>query len=307
MSTYRSNGKLLLTAEYAVLDGAMALAVPTRQGQTLHIEKVNNSKDIHWQSFDETGQIWFEHTFETKALLSAPTSSFSSDIAARIIQILKVVHRLQPNLFTSTQGLKISTHLEFNRAWGLGSSSTLINNISNWADIDAFKLLQQTFGGSGYDVACAQNDKPIVYQLTTNDKPIVHQVDFNPAYSGHLYFVYLNQKQNSRDGIANYKKLSNINSAIIDEISAITKDMIQCNKLEDFNDLIRKHELIISSLIQQQPIQSKHFNDFDGELKSLGAWGGDFILASCINDPSSYFNSKGYQTVIPYDKMVLKQ
>ena len=40
-------------------------------------------------------------------------------------------------------------------------------------------------------------------------------------------------------------------------------------------------------------------------LKSLGAWGGDFILAASETDPTPYFKSKGFDTVIPYDDMIL--
>ena len=35
--TFYSNGKLLLTGEYLVLNGAVALAIPTKFGQTLTI------------------------------------------------------------------------------------------------------------------------------------------------------------------------------------------------------------------------------------------------------------------------------
>ncbi len=38
MTTFRSNGKLLLTAEYLVLDGARAIALPTKLGQSLTVE-----------------------------------------------------------------------------------------------------------------------------------------------------------------------------------------------------------------------------------------------------------------------------
>ena len=36
----------------------------------------------------------------------------------------------------------------------------------------------------------------------------------------------------------------------------------------------------MSKLTSKEKIKDKLFNDFDGEIKSLGAWGGDFILAS---------------------------
>jgi len=85
----------------------------------------------------------------------------------------------------------------------LGTSSTLINNIAQWLQIDAFELLNNSFGGSGYDIACAQYDTPIFYRLE-NQKPNVTPVDFQPQFASNLYFVYLNQKQNSKNAIAAY-------------------------------------------------------------------------------------------------------
>ena len=49
MKTFRSHGKLLLTSEYVVLDGAKALALPTKFGQSLSILP-NNKGNISWQS-----------------------------------------------------------------------------------------------------------------------------------------------------------------------------------------------------------------------------------------------------------------
>jgi mevalonate kinase len=39
MLDFYSHGKLLITSEYAVLDGAKALALPTRLGQKLSVSK----------------------------------------------------------------------------------------------------------------------------------------------------------------------------------------------------------------------------------------------------------------------------
>ena len=58
--TYYSNGKLLLTGEYLVLDGALSLAVPTQFGQSLTVETIDERKLI-WKSLDEKGNIWFEN------------------------------------------------------------------------------------------------------------------------------------------------------------------------------------------------------------------------------------------------------
>lgn len=54
-----SNGKLLLTGEYVVLDGATSLAVPTKFGQDLIVEPIKESQLI-WGSFTHTGECWFE-------------------------------------------------------------------------------------------------------------------------------------------------------------------------------------------------------------------------------------------------------
>ena len=58
--TFYSNGKLLLTAEYLVLDGATALALPTKFGQNLIVEQIESNKTIVWKSYDIDHSIWFE-------------------------------------------------------------------------------------------------------------------------------------------------------------------------------------------------------------------------------------------------------
>lgn len=304
--TYRSNGKLLLTAEYAVLDGAKALAIPTKYGQSLEVED-NDSNGIHWKSYNELGEVWFEERLKIESTSTAfsVTAKSNDQITERLIQILKAIRELNPEFLASNQGYNITTHQDFNRLWGLGTSSTLINNLANWAHVDAFQLLEKTFGGSGYDIACSQNDYPISFQLQQNQKPLVESVDFQPEFKHQLYFVYLNQKQNSRDGISAYKKLGKVNSEIIKQINGITEAMIVCKSLSEFQSLIETHENIISKLIQQDPIKVRFFSDFNGALKSLGAWGGDFVLVASEGNPTDYFKAKDFETVIPYEAMVL--
>ncbi|PIZ07449.1 MAG: GHMP kinase, partial [Flavobacteriaceae bacterium CG_4_10_14_0_8_um_filter_34_31] len=47
-TTFYGNGKLLLTSEYLVLDGAKALAIPTKYGQYLEVEKLSE-KVLLWK------------------------------------------------------------------------------------------------------------------------------------------------------------------------------------------------------------------------------------------------------------------
>ncbi len=302
MQKFYSNGKLLITGEYVVLDGALSLALPTKYGQSLQVETLENQL-IVWESFDEKGQVWFEDTFSFNELATGVLNG-RDDISNRIIQILKAAQSLKPEFLSTTKGIKISTYLTFPRNWGLGTSSTLINNIAQWAQVDAYKLLENTFGGSGYDIACAQHASPLTYQLK-NSVPHANKIDFNPTFKNNLYFVYLNKKQNSRDGIASFKANKGSIDTAISEISDITNKIIQSKTLLDFDTLITQHEVIISKIIKQQPVKELLFEDYYGSIKSLGAWGGDFILVTAELNPSDYFKNKGYHTIIPYKEMVL--
>ena len=297
---FHSNGKLLISGEYAILDGALSLAIPTKYGQTLRVTSHSN-ETLVWKSFDKKNQLWFEAHYDWHFNhISEPSDEETS---TTLIKILKAAQQMNPDFLKDVKGCTVETKLEFARDWGLGSSSTLINNIAQWAQVDAFELLWNSFQGSGYDIACAQHNRPITYQLL-NQKPIVHQLAFDPPFKDQLYFVHLNQKMNSRDAIDAYKKRQNQTQELVAIISQITKEMIQCNELNAFEQLIEQHEQIIEKALGIPSIQKRLFSDYSGKIKSLGAWGGDFVLASG-NDEAEYFKAKGYSTVIPYSEMVL--
>ena len=200
---FYSNGKLLITAEYLVLDGAKALALPTKFGQNLIIEESKNP-EINWKSFDADGSIWFEDSI-TFSEIRNTVSAKEESVKTTLLKILHEAFLLNPNFITENKGYEISTELTFPKKWGLGTSSTLINNIAQWLEIDAFELLNNSFGGSGYDIACAQNNTPVSYQLKQG-KPKVETIHFNPHFTDTIYFVYLNKKQSSKTAIANYQK-----------------------------------------------------------------------------------------------------
>lgn len=301
--TFYSNGKLLITGEYLVLDGATALALPTKFGQNLNIEEGSDEK-IHWKSYDADGTVWFEDVILFSEI-KAPTSPETASVKNTLIKILHEAFIMNPDFITKGKGYSISTQLSFPRKWGLGTSSTLINNITQWLQIDAFELLNNSFGGSGYDIACAQNNTPILYRLE-NEKPIVEQIAFNPDFKQHLYFVYLNQKQSSKTAIANYRKN---NTAHLDKniakIDALTAEILKAKTLPEFEHAITKHETAMSHILEVSTVKEALFPDFKGEIKSLGAWGGDFILAISTENPTPYFNNKGYAIVLSYEEMIL--
>ncbi|MFK8058952.1 MAG: GYDIA family GHMP kinase [Polaribacter sp.] len=306
---YYSNGKLLLTGEYLVLDGATALAVPTKFGQDLIVEKIKEP-EIIWGSFTNTCECWFETIFDLKKLRLI-SATFNSDkegnadvIAETLLDILKEAKRMNPIFLETENGFMVKTELTFPRNWGLGSSSTLINSIASWAKVDAFKLLWNSFKGSGYDIACAQNDTPIFYQIKDR-KPEVEQVEFNPNFKENLFFVHLNQKQDSKEGIAKFRESGDNFQKEIERISEISDEFLKAKSIEDFNKLIIEHEQIISSIIKLRTVKEKLFPDYFGEIKSLGAWGGDFVLATGDENTPEYFKNKGFETVLTYQEMVL--
>ena len=295
---FYSNGKLLITGEYVILDGALSLAVPSFLGQSLEVTN-NESKHIKWLSKNSDGRVWFNCTIKIDSLKVENTSS--NEISNKLTDIIKVIREVNPN-FLNKSGIDITSELTFDKNWGLGSSSTLISNLSQFARIDPYVLNNRIFEGSGYDIACAKSESPLLYRLIKNERDI-EKVSFRPIFHEKIYFVYLNTKQNSLNEIRKYKDLNPSNS-LITEISDITKKLLKCSTLKNFNLLIHSHEQIISKLISKKPIKQELFKDFRGEIKSLGAWGGDFIMASSDEDPSNYFKNKGFNIILKYGDLL---
>ncbi len=296
---FHSNGKLLLTGEYAVLDGALALAIPVKFGQTLTVSP-SEKAGLLWKSHDQDGKIWYEGSFglQNNTIKAIQTD----DTSNRLLAILSSAKTMNPEFLTE-EGYTAVTELEFPAEWGLGSSSTLINNIASWAGVDALHLLDQSFGGSGYDIAAAQRDSAFTYRRGEG-APEIHEVDLKWDFTDRLFFVHLNQKQSSTQEIERYKTSRNISPSLLDEISAITTKLVNTASFSEFNALITEHESVISDLIAVSPIKESRFPDFGGAVKSLGAWGGDFILATGKVEDMEYFRSKGYNTILPFSKMI---
>ena len=62
-----------------------------------------------------------------------------------------------------------------------------------------------------------------------------------------------------------------------------------------------EHEELISQILRKEKVKNKYFLDYDGEIKSLGAWGGDFILAAGPENSNDYFFDKGFKTVFNFN------
>ncbi|MFT5891073.1 MAG: mevalonate kinase [Dokdonia sp.] len=302
MLSFYSHGKLLITGEYLVLDSALALAVPTKLGQSLRITPLDSSTLV-WKSELHDGSLWFE----TEISLPIKHHITSDDpVIQKLYEILIAAQSLNPDFLQATQGYEVISFLEFPRNWGLGSSSTLIANIAQWATINPYELLEKTFGGSGYDIACATTKNPITYTRHATT-PIVDAVIFDPAFKENLFFIHLNRKQNSRDSITHYRNLEiSERETHIKTFTSLTKEIIASqDSLSRFEHLVMEHESQLSKIIQTPTIKNQLFNDYPKAIKSLGGWGGDFVLATGTKEDMTYFKERGYATIIPYLEMVL--
>ena len=126
------------------------------------------------------------------------------------------------------------------------------------------------------------------------------KINFWPNFHKNLFFIHLNQKQNSRLAIRNnYKGSSPFQ---IETINELTDAFLSAKSLDDFQKTMDNHENCIGNLIGHTPVHQKLFSDYQGSIKSLGAWGGDFFLATGNNH--HYFKDKGYTTIIPFGEMV---
>ncbi len=302
----RAQGKLLLTAEYFVLDGATALAIPVRFGQRLSVAIGKAPGKLSWQSQNSDGLVWFSAEFTSPNFHMLQTSD--ENIAQTLANILRACQRQNPSFFIENQSYSVITHNDFPREWGLGTSSTLIAALSRWAEVDPYKVLFETLGGSGYDIACAYAEGPVLYRLEAGEKPMVARIQIMPPLlTDQLYFVFLGKKQNSREGITHYRERVGQNPGIIEKVSQLTQQFLEARTLIELDAVLLAHELLVSETLGLPRAKDLYFKDFWGEVKSLGAWGGDFVLVTSARsaaETKAYFLGKGLEVVMRWEEMV---
>jgi mevalonate kinase len=295
---YYTRGKLLISGAYGVLDGAIGFALPTKLGQRFCFE-TEKSENIECKAVDNKGNTWFKAEFDIKSL--APLKTSSEEVAYTFSKLLIAAVIFNQNFdFRFT----LETTLEFDREWGLGSSSTLIAALAQFASVNAYELLDSGFKGSGYDIACATAEGPIRFQRIGKEVSVT-QVHWRPEFADELHLVYLNQKMNSREAIAHYRKaqssdhflneLSRLSTAISEEISDINR----------FEKLLQEQESLLAARLEITAIGDQLFEDRpEGIFVSLGAWGGDFALFTRKKN-IPYLKDKGYSTILKLDELCI--
>ena len=136
--------------------------------------------------------------------------------------------------------------------------------------------------------------------------PKTTPVQINWPFRNSLHFVHLNKKQDSKEGIAAYRKIE-VDDSVLARISKLSMEVLSCESLTEFHELMELHESIISNLLGIARIKDQLFPDYPGLVKSLGAWGGDFVLVSGDTEDLNYFKEKGFNTCISvYDHDQIK-
>ncbi len=302
--TFYSHGKLLLSGEYLVIDGALSLALPARLGQSLHVEIAEGPSILSWESHVK-GNQWFTCSFRLPDL---ETMTFSDQAVADRLQILlRNAAAMNPKTLGADMEIKAVADIGFDLNFGLGTSSTLISNLAYWFDVDPFQLFWSAYPGSGYDIACARSPQAILYRIVEN-RPEIKHVAFAPPFRDHLYFVHLGQKQDTLEGIRHYHGTGKASSTELEQISSISGRLCEARDLREFEILLSEHEQILSRILGMEPVRQDRFSDFPGMVKSLGAWGGDFILVTWSGtwpELQRYFHLKGLRTIFPYHELIL--
>ncbi|WP_419869035.1 GYDIA family GHMP kinase [Chryseobacterium sp. CT-SW4] len=294
-----SPGKLMLTSEYFAIDGALVLAVPTKLGQEFFFdEKPDGQSLIFWKAYHQN-QLWLHAVIDYKNWEIVEANLIPA--AEFILKVLKNVQELSQTKFKDTTSYYLKTNLQFPADYGLGSSSTLMNNLAEWSGTDPFQLNAISLGGSGYDIAVAKEKSAVLYQ----SQPDIQytKVDFNPVFKNELIFIHLNQKQDSREGIALYKSREK-SQALINEYTDLTRKIVDCQNLVEFSGLMMIHEQKISAFLNMPTVKEKFFQNCPVFVKSLGAWGGDFVMSAKFEGFRDYFWGKGFTTIFEWEDLI---
>lgn len=292
----------MLTGEYLVLHGALALAIPLKYGQVLEVFESEES-DLEWLAY-EKGKLWLKFSISNQDITNQTVEGETEkDFVCFLLNRAK---SLNPS-FLNSCNLKIRTEFDFDRNWGLGSSSTLINNVAQWADVNPYNLHSLVSKGSGFDIACANYCKPILFRRD-GAHPLIYPVDFPEKFAAQLYFVYLGKKQKSADSVKSFLNERKCTAEELDKVTQLSKDILSVRNAKEFDNVITMHENLVAALLGQECVKEKLFPDFEGSVKSLGAWGGDFVMVRSDlskKEVQSYFYRAGLTNIFSWKEMIL--
>ena len=306
METLYAHGKLLLSAEYMVLHGSKALAVPLQMGQSLKRVRSEKQRSFQWKAYYQD-KPWFSAILDPLHLsvVSASDPPKAETLCRLIRSCVELMPAFQEDLFR----WDVETHLDFSPDWGFGSSSTLIALLSEWAEVNPLDLHFMTSEGSGFDVACAIAEGPILYRLR-EDGPHYQHIRFNPPFADQLFFVWLGNKQPTASHLRQKASGLRPDYRTLHQFSMLTDRMVEAQDLAQFRITMEEHEEILSGLLGMERVSSNRFPDLQGSVKSLGAWGGDFVMIASPmpeEDLYAYLYRKNIDVIFRFHDLVYEE
>ncbi|MGN6297758.1 MAG: GYDIA family GHMP kinase [Ginsengibacter sp.] len=294
---FYASGKLLLFGEYLVLKGSGCLAIPLNYGQKMQVEPSKNDF-FEWTSKYNVAKLFsciFSKNLEIKTTSDLPK-------AQMLIRLMKIIKEANPDLFGN--GLNFHTEMNFKPDWGFGSSSTFISLLAQWSKMDPYLLLVKSFGGSGCDIACATANTPVMYEMQSRQTVPVYLF---PKVTSKILFVYSGEKKDSSEAVKQFSA-QRVSDDDIEKMKRIMIAAANATQVDVFEEAMEESENLLSHILRLRPVKEIFFPDYPFAIKSLGAWGGDFFMATFRKEVEArkYFEEKGYTTLFNYNELIKK-
>ncbi|HZW70218.1 MAG TPA: GYDIA family GHMP kinase, partial [Hanamia sp.] len=287
----------LLFGEYLVLKGSGCLAIPLNYGQKMQVESSKNDF-FEWTSKYNDATLLsciFSKTLETINTSDLPKAQI-------LIRLMKIIKETNPDLFGN--GLNFHTEMNFQPQWGFGSSSTFVSLLAQWSKMDPYLLLKKSFGGSGYDIACATAQTPVIYDVESRQTVPVYLF---PKVTSKILFVYSGEKKDSSEAVKQFRAQT-VSDDDIEKMKRIIIAAANATQVDVFEEAMEESENLLSHILKLKPVKEIFFADYPYAIKSLGAWGGDFFMASFRKEVEArkYFQERGYSTLFNYNELIKK-
>ena len=297
----------MLAGEYLALYGLETFAFPVKFGQKLTVwQSESDGNELKWSSINYLRETWFTTEIDTDSVLEKTTDN--ATVSGRICELIQAAKDLNPNFMLKGR-YRVEMELEFDQAFGLGSSSTLVSLVAQWAKVDALVLQEKVFGGSGYDAAVSSVQKPLIYWRNDKNKPnwALWQMDLEVSQNWFLCFPGV--KVNSRRSLKEVKErleLISTDSFMMAQLDNILQQIKSADTADAMELSLEIWQAFIAqSLGLKTAYQDLKIEQMKGGLcKYLGAWGGDVFLVNklILNANKDKFES---MEVVPWNEIVL--
>lgn len=268
--------------------------MPTSFGQQLSVKSHQGPEHVLWEALDHENRQWFTAGFDHEGRV---LHGSSAAMAEKLQGFLAPVRN--SNVWNAP--VRVQTKVDFPRLWGLGTSSTLCALLAQWAEIDALTY-RKLHGGSGYDLACAQASGAISYALVDGE-PEVLSVQL-PEVLQSVVFVYRGAKQQT-DSSLQLVGRKPFSAAQCEEITQLSEGFLQANSFDELESIIEQHELLIANHLELERAIEGPFKGIRGQVKSLGGWGGDFVMLTRFEENRQWLEANGFNAIIPFETMAL--